>query len=97
MGLTDNLWTIISVDIKDKKAEYRIISNFTSQTEENYSTGNILLIYITLSILVFQFDNVHPAYDCFNCYGNKNTDQAELMLLFTETVVLCRLGQKSVK
>ena len=29
-------------------------------------------------ISVFQFDNVH--HDCDNCYGNKNTDQADLSI-----------------
>ena len=51
--------------------------------------------YLNLKILVFQFDNVHK--NCEHCYGNKNTDQADLMLSFTpeSTVNLSHLWGKN--
>ena len=32
--------------------------------------------------------------DCNNCYGNKNTDQADLMLSFTEQVAIWLLEKE---
>ena len=40
----DNLSNIFSVDLLDKKAEYKIFGRFTSQTEEQFNTGNISLV-----------------------------------------------------
>merc|ERR1711935_709403 len=61
----------IIIDILDKKAEYQIVGKYTGQTSKHFNT-------------VFQFDNAHK--ECDNCYGNKDSDQADLMLHFTGEV-----------
>jgi len=62
----------IIVDILDKKAEYKIVGKYTGQTSNHFNT-------------VFQFDNTHHK-ECNNCFGNKDSDQADLMLHFTGEV-----------
>ena len=83
----DDYGTIFSVDLQDKKAEYKVVGNFTSKSphEALFNIGNNLLIFQFEIFLAFQFDNLYN--DCHNCYGNNNADQADLLLYFTETVL----------
>ena len=87
----------------DRVAEYKVLGSSTDP--DNKFTGNVFsyenfvvnhyqVTSSDLKTLVFQFDNTHR--DCDDhCYGNKNTDQADLMLHFTQPVILRHLLTKA--